>query len=250
MNLILFIKETETFYPFFNGGFEKYLEEKNVIRTFIYNPLNLFLALILFLIPQLRELILNNLIICIFIIVLIVVFWFLRINYWLKYNFSMIDIEKNYLLIIEGIDNNHLTLTVPNCIIPSEDLLKYELKLNFDKLLKKELNNKKKYTLLFKKPVNLEVKNNSKIPCEIVKDGLNDIYCCFIFNFRNNDSESYFFEFQGESGIDGDLEVYFLKGEFKDGFSQILEKMSPLFIEKIFSSELGFDEEFITLEKK
>lgn len=247
MNLILFIEET--FYPLFNGGFEKYLEE-NIMRTFIYNILTFVMTLIFFLIPQLRELILNNVIIFFFILGLFVVFFFLYINYWLKYNFVMINVKNEYLLILEGRDDNHITLTVPNCIIPSEDLLKYELKLNFDKLLKKELNNKKKYTLLFKKPVNLEVKNNSKIPCEVVKDGLNDIYCCFIFNFRNNDSESYFFEFQGESGIDGDLEVYFLKGEFKDGFSQILEKMSPLFIEKIFSSELGFDEEFITLEKK
>lgn len=64
----------------------------------------------------------------------------------------------------EGRNDTHLSIDISKFIVPSEDMLMLTITLEFDEYVKSDLLKHSYYTLIFKKPNNLEIKamNNPK----------------------------------------------------------------------------------------
>lgn len=188
---------------------------------------------------NINELIKSNLIyiaICIIIIFAITVVHYF---FWYKHNFNKVTIDAESYLLIEGREDNHLSIEISKLIVPSEDILLLNLNLKFSEFIKEELI-ENSYTLIFKKPEDLEVKlmKNVKIISEIINDGLNNAFYCINLNYRNNKIDRLLFELQADESTIGDLEIYFFSGKINKDFEKNTAKKSPIFNEEIYSKNV------------
>ena len=146
-------------------------------------------------------------------------------------------------IIIGGENDNHLSFNISKLIVPSEDALLLTLKLEFDEVIKSSLLKKNFYTLIFKKPNDLEInfKNNTKIQYAIADDGLESPFYCIIVENKNNSIDNLLFELQAGNEMKGNLEIYFLIGNFEEDFKEKISKKSPVFNERVCSREIEID---------
>ena len=187
----------------------------------------------------------NNFIVSNFFCLLIFLILFVAIHFfnWKNNNFNSLNFDFDSSIIIGGENDNHLSFNISKLIVPSEDALLLTLKLEFDEVIKSSLLKKNFYTLIFKKPNDLEInfKNNTKIQYAIADDGLESPFYCIIVENKNNSIDNLLFELQAGNEMKGNLEIYFLIGNFEEDFKEKISKKSPVFNERVCSREIEID---------
>ena len=121
-------------------------------------------------------------------------------------------------LLISGEDDNYLSIDVSKLLVPSEDYLIMTLHCKFSEFMRNELIKSETYTILFKKPHDLEIKlkKYDEKNANIIEDGLNSSFYCINFNYKNTSQDSHVFELQANTNANGDLEIYFHNGIIMD----------------------------------
>lgn len=191
--------------------------------------------------PPIHNFIITNFIILlIFLVIGVIIHFYL----WKKDKFNSLTINFDSLILIEGKNDNHLSFNISELIIPSEDSLLLTLKLEFDEIIKSNLFKKSHYTLIFKKPHDLEInfKNNTKIKYTIADEGLESPFYCIIVENKNNSIDNLLFELQAGNEMKGNLEIYFLIGNFEKDFKEKISKKSPVFNEIVCSRDIEIDD--------
>ena len=145
------------------------------------------------------------------------------------------------MIIINGKNNNFLSLEVFHLIVPSDDSLLLTLKLSFDEEMQKELSDNS-YTLFFTKPQFLEMRcKNPKNEYDELCDGINTGYYGLKFKYNNNSTNTYLFKLEASSEVHGNLRLFFVIGDENSNFKEIINKQSPLWEEKICAKDLEID---------
>ncbi len=240
---------TRIFYSIklFFSSIKEYLE-------YIINGITVFssvFAIIIFLIPELHNVLLSNLFILIGFCLIICAILCLHYIHWWNNHFSKISITFDAFFMICGENDNHLIMSVPKLIIPLENDLFFTLKLKFSEFIQSKLFNSF-YYLLFKKPYDLEVTyiHSQKAKYDIIEDGIDSPFYCIKLYYKNNHIDELLFKLQAEENIKGKLELYFLIDSFDDDFDRITSKKSPSLIEEIYLEEINIENDNkITISK-
>lgn len=194
----------------------------------------------------------SNLYLLVIIILILIILILVHYHYWKRDNFFTIKINFDALLLIEGRNDTHLSIDISKFIVPSEDMLMLTITLEFDEYVKSDLLKHSYYTLIFKKPNNLEIKamNNPKFNPVVVADGFDDSFYCIIVYYKNNSIDKFLFELQADENTNGELEIYFQVGEVDTNFNKVTSKKSPILFEEIYSRDINIDNECIIIIDK
>ena len=124
------------------------------------------------------------------------------------------------------------------------------LQCKFSEYLKIKLKN---YTLLIKKPNDLEIKlkRYDKKTAGIIEDGLNESYYCINFDYKNTSQVFHLFELQADLDANGYLEVFFHVGEIDVVYDEFTSNKSNLFKEKLFLKDIEIAKDnFIIIDRR
>lgn len=211
---------------------------------------------------NISEFINSNFILSCIIIVFILCVIFIHYFCWYKNHFKKVNINIKALFVIEGRDNSNLSIEISKLVVPSENYLILTLMVEFGEFIKQELLNKS-YTLLIKKPEDLNIKfmNNIKSNPKIIDDGLESSFYCINLKYKNNTVDELLFKLQADKTTMGCFSIYFLNedviqindNENKDlseYFRKVSSKRSPIKEYKIHSKDIEINNnDYIIIDK-
>lgn len=222
------------------SAFEKYCKEK-ILFGIVLTISSLIIAFIPILFPEISHFLNKHIVSIIVLIGIIVAIFIYRFITWKQNNFFTTEASMKAMIIINGKNDNKLTLEVFHLIVPSDDSLLLTLKLTFDEEMQKELI-ENTYTLFFTKPQFLEMScKNPKNEYTELYDGINKYYYGLSFKYNYNVTNTYLFKLEASSEVHGYLKLYFVVGDKNSNFKEIINKQSPLWEQKIRAENLEID---------
>ena len=214
--------------------------ENNEIVDFCIGILSIIITLLLAFIPHLSNIIIEYYNITIVLFVICLAYCLFKFFKWKAFNFKKTTVDINSLMIITH-KNELLTIDVDeNIIIPSEDILRLNLKLKFDRDLIEDLKKYGEYELIFVKPTNLEIEYKEKpnIDFEIVKNDKYSEYYKVKFKYRFNEGDSHIFELESDLDTTGNLMIFFRTPANERINTNGLFKDNHLFCKSISTTEV------------
>lgn len=214
--------------------------EEHVVIDFFIGILGIFVTIVFSFIPSLKTFIVEHLFATLFILGVFIILILYKFFKWKFYNFKRTSIFVDSLLII-NYDDELLTIDVAdNIIIPSEDILRLNLTLNFDEDIIKDLEKSEKYEIIFDKPTNLEINYIEKehVNAEVVGNDKYSKEFKIQFDFRNNAGDTHVFELESDLDTTGNLKIYFRNRSYDNISKRGLFKDNPLFDKEISTTEV------------
>ena len=234
-------------FNYFKKSFSKYYKYYSVEIGII----SIFLA-VLFALFDVRYFAYNNIILTIIITLFIFIALFIHYYIWRINNFFPIKISLSSFLLITGENDNYLSMDISKLVVPSEDYLLMELHCKFSEFMRDELNKSKNYTILFKKPNDLEIKlkKYDEKNVTIKDDGLNSPFYCINFKYKNTSKVQHLFELQADSSAEGSLEIYFHSDVIREKYNNFTSKKDTVYSEDLHLRDIEINKDnVITIDR-